>query len=57
MNYLIICRHGGGYNIHAELDGENLERVYYVGINKRDAVKKYRRAHGLTYKHFVIIDY
>lgn len=56
MNYLLIDNLHSKYRIKAEINGENLNTITYIGYTKKQAIKKYREDNNLRYKHLTIID-
>lgn len=56
-NYLIISRDEcNNYRIRAEYQGRRFPGLTMIFYSKRDAIKEYRRHHGLTRKPFTVID-
>lgn len=57
MNYIIVTRNGAFITIHAEYNGVDYGHMNYLYFSKRDAIARYRKTHGLQYKHLTLIEY
>ena len=58
MNYLIVCRINGGYQIKADMDynPSKYELFRYYGFTKKQAIKAYREQFNLRFRHLTLID-
>ncbi len=56
MNYIMIEHNRSNVRIWVELEGVTLESIRYIGTSINNAIRDYRRDHGLKYKHLIRID-
>lgn len=56
MNYIMIEHNHSNVRIWVELEGATLESIRYIGSSINDAIRDYRRCHGLKYKRLIRID-
>ena len=55
MSYLAIKNNNGGYEISAEYNGVYYHPKFYIGYNKKDAIKEFRKNCGLVNKKIPVL--